>query len=130
MIPVERTKQQAKAAERRKQPLVSILIVAFYLLLESGSGGDAHFRLILQSGLCLGSQFGESFGLLGGKVRQDLSIEFDSGQFQAMHELRIVQPIEPRGGANANDPQRPEIALLQFASGVSKVQSALDGLFC
>ena len=55
-----------------------------------------------------------------------LAIEFDSREFQTVHELRIVQAIEPRRGANTHDPQRPEISLLQFASRISEVQTTLN----
>ena len=37
--------------------------------------------------------------LLGGKIRENLAIEFDAGEFQTVHELRIVQAVQTRAAA-------------------------------
>src|ERR1700678_4470823 len=63
------------------------------------------------------------------QIRQDLAVQFDAGLLQSADELVVVQPVQAGGGANAHDPDRPVLALLLFAAGIGKLQSALDGFF-
>src|SRR5260370_42443050 len=78
-------------------------------------------RFVLQRRLRGSGEFGESFRLFGGKVRENLAIEFNSRQLQSVHELRIVQAVEARRSADPNDPKRAKIPLLQFSSGIGEV---------
>src|SRR5579883_1247916 len=71
-----------------------------------------------------------AFGLLGeafkrglvfdGQVGEDLAIEFDAG---------FLEAVDLGGGADADDPERAELALALLATGVSELEPALDGLF-
>src|ERR1700681_2490971 len=63
------------------------------------------------------------------KVCQDLAIQFYACLFEAVNELVVAHPIQFGGGADAHDPQRPELPLALFAPGVCELQAALDGLF-
>src|SRR5713226_1718347 len=85
-------------------------------------------RLVLQSRLRRSGEVGKSFRLLGGKVSENLAIQFDSREFQSVHELRIVQAVQARRGADPNDPERAKISLLQLPAGIGEVQSTLDRL--
>src|SRR2546426_904719 len=88
-----------------------------------------------------GSQFGNrallSFGLVKTQpgtrccsaCKAAKAIEFDPGNLQPVHELRIVQAVEPRRGADTHNPKTTEISLLQLPTGISEIQSALDRFF-
>src|SRR5205814_5506073 len=61
--------------------------ICVFLSPSKRSRSRARFRLVLQCGLRLGCEFSKRFRLFRCKVRKDLSIEFDPGEFQSMHEL-------------------------------------------
>src|SRR5205085_1593191 len=42
----------------------------------------------------------------------------DAGQLEAVHELRVGQPVQPRGGVDAGDPETAEVALAVAAVAV------------
>src|SRR5579883_3484800 len=80
-----------------------------------------------------------AFGLLGeafkrglvfdGQVGEDLAIEFDAGFLEAADEPGVAEAVGLGGGADADDPERAELALALLATGVSELEAALDGLF-
>src|SRR5205085_4147284 len=76
----------------------------------------------------LAGQLGEGFGRVGGEIGEHLAVEFDAGQREAVHELRVVQPVDARRGADADDPEAAEVALLALAAWVGELQPALDRL--
>ena len=73
-------------------------------------------------GLCGGGLSECALGLIGergksrrvvdGEVGQDLAIQLDASLLQPMDELRIADPVEFGGCADADDPKRPKLALL------------------
>src|ERR1700678_3708555 len=75
-------------------------------------------------------QMRKSRRILNSQIREDLTIELDSGFLQSADELVVVQSIQAGGGADAHDPDRPVLALLLLAAGVGKLQRAIDGFFC
>src|ERR1700752_1017048 len=62
------------------------------------------------------------------QVRENLAVEFDSGLLQAVDELVVAQPVQLGGGADAHNPQRADLPLALLASGIGKLQPALDRL--
>src|SRR5215467_9571026 len=79
--------------------------------------------------LCLLGQVAEPRRIIHRQIRENLAIEFDSGFLQSADELVVVQSVQAGGGADAHDPDRAVLPLLLLASGVGKLQSALDGFF-
>src|ERR1044071_807931 len=58
-------------------------------------------------------------------VGQDFAVQFHAGLLQAADELVIANALGARGGADADDPDGPVLALLLLAAGVSKFKAAL-----
>src|SRR5919204_2051238 len=53
----------------------------------------------------------EGLGVADGDVRQDLAVQLDLRQAEAVHELAVGQPLAPRRGVDAGDPEAAEVAL-------------------
>src|SRR3546814_9899494 len=53
----------------------------------------------------------ERLRLADRQVREDLAVELDAGELQAVHEHRIGHAVLPPAGVDALDPQRAEVAL-------------------
>src|SRR3954447_7342898 len=53
----------------------------------------------------------ERLGIAHGDVGQDLAVELDAGQLQAVHERAVGEVVLARGGVDARDPQAAEVAL-------------------
>src|SRR5439155_5808070 len=64
-----------------------------------------------------------------GELRQALAIERDAGVLQAAHQLPVGQPVLARGRVDADDPQRPEVALLAAAADERVLERRVDRLF-
>src|SRR4051812_1616072 len=64
-----------------------------------------------------------------GQLGQALAIERDAGGLQAGHELAVVEAVLARGGVDALDPERAEIALLAAAADEGVLQRGIDRLF-
>src|SRR5579859_7277611 len=64
------------------------------------------------------------------QLGQNLAIQFDSALFQAADKSAVAEAVLLGGGADAHDPDGAELALLLLASGVGKLEGALDRLFC
>src|SRR5436190_14228232 len=53
----------------------------------------------------------ERLGVADGYVGQDLPVQLDASQLEAVHELRVAHAIELGGCVDAGDPQTAEVAL-------------------
>src|SRR5947209_19446521 len=53
-----------------------------------------------------------------GDVGEDLAVELDLGEPEPVHELAVAESLPPRRGADAGDPQAPEVALAVAAATV------------
>src|SRR4051794_41400775 len=60
----------------------------------------------------------EGLGVAHGDVGQDLAVEVDAGELQAMDEGAVAQAVLARGGVDADDPQAAEVALAVAAVAV------------
>src|SRR4051812_37902056 len=63
-----------------------------------------------------------------GDIGQDLPVQFDAGELQPVHELRIGQAFGADAGVDALDPQSPEAALLNLAVAIGVLAGLFDGL--
>src|ERR1700761_3093427 len=63
---------------------------------------------------------------MDGEFGQDLSVEFDASQLEAVNELRIADAVELGGGADADNPKRAKLALLLLAADVCEFETALN----
>src|SRR4051794_8789736 len=61
---------------------------------------------------------GERLGVADGDVREDLAVEFDAGELEAVHELAVAHAVLARGGVDARDPEAAEVALAVAAVAV------------
>src|ERR1700693_1747114 len=78
-----------------------------------------------QSSLGLRRQRRERRRVVISQVRQNLAIQVDPGFLQPVHEPAVRQLRQARPGSNADNPQGPEIALLQLAADVSVFERLL-----
>src|SRR5690606_5978276 len=81
-----------------------------------------------QSRLRLRDDGGKRFTLVHCDVGQDLPIEFDTSQLEAMHELRIGQALCANARVDALDPKPTKRALLNLAITISVLACLFDGL--
>src|SRR3954452_17097280 len=54
---------------------------------------------------------GERLGVADRDVREDLAVELDAGELEAVHERAVAHAVLAGGGVDAGDPQAPEVAL-------------------
>src|SRR5271156_5138331 len=59
-------------------------------------------------------------------VGEDLAVDFDAGQFKAVHKSRISQAFEPGRGVDALDPQGAELTLAHLAVAVGVLAGLVD----
>src|SRR5262245_21059351 len=85
-------------------------------------GGFARIQRLLRRT----HEFGESLRLVDGQVGENFPIQVNPGHFQAMHKLAVIQPVQPRRSADADDPERTVITLLDLAPDVSEFERALN----
>src|SRR5215813_4535185 len=85
-------------------------------------GGFARIQRLLRRAY----EFGESLRLVDGQVGENLPVEVDPGHFQTVHELAVIQTAQPRRRADADDPERTVIALLDLAPDVGEFERALN----
>src|ERR671923_581835 len=77
-------------------------------------GGSGCRRLLGGSGRRLSGGIGKSaegLGVADGDVGQDLAVEVDAGELEAVDERAVAHAVLPRGGVDADDPQAAEVAL-------------------
>jgi len=60
----------------------------------------------------------ERLGIADGDVREDLAVHLDLGEAKTVHELAVGQPLAPRRGIDAGDPEAAEVALLVAAVAI------------
>ena len=70
---------------------------------------------------------GKAGRIVDGEVGQNLAIQVDSPQLKTVDKLRIADPVELGGGADADDPEPAELALLLLAADVGEFETAFNG---
>src|SRR4051794_40176356 len=90
----------------------------------SGSGGG--WRRLLERGLRGRGDRLESLGLADRDVREHLAVEIEPGQLDAVHELRVGQPVLACAGIDPLDPQRAKITLAVAPVAIGVAQRLLD----
>src|SRR3954452_6012588 len=60
----------------------------------------------------------ERLGVAHGDVGEDLAIQLDAGQLEAVHERAVAHAVLARGGVDAGDPQAAEVALAVAAVAI------------
>src|SRR2546429_5948954 len=90
--------------------------------------GRGLFALGFKRILRLHSQPREGFWLVNCEVCKHLPVQLYAGKLQPVHKLRIVDSIQPGGGANAYNPETAKVTLLQLSAGVSEIQPTLNRL--
>jgi hypothetical protein len=88
------------------------------------------FKKALSGCLCSGilglvSQRFKGAFVVNSQFRQDLAVDLNIGQFQAVDESPVSQAMQSGSGVNALDPKRPEIAFFVATVAVC----ILSGLF-
>lgn len=72
----------------------------------------AERELALEGLLGDGGELVEGLDVLIGHLREDLAVELDAGELEAVHELRVGDLVHAGGGVDAGDPQAADLALL------------------
>src|SRR5262245_11757311 len=85
-------------------------------------GGFARFQRLLRRT----HEFGESLRLVDGQVGENLPVEVDPGHLQTVHELAVIQPVQPSRSADADGPERTVIKLLDLATDIGEFERALN----
>src|SRR5262249_49051415 len=60
-------------------------------------------------------QVAESLGIAHREIGEDLAVEVAAGFFQSRDEAIVREPVHPRSGVDAQDPQTAEVALARLA---------------
>src|SRR5882672_7518933 len=100
-------------------------------LVEILGGLAAHkvaLRGFVECGLCLLRDARKRIRLIYGEVGKHLAIDFDLGLLEAVDDLAVAQSEFTRGGVDAGDPERAEIALLGAAIPIRVLAGLDDGL--
>ena len=90
--------------------------------------GFRGFRGFVEGGLRLLRDGRKRIRLIHGEIGKHLAIDFDLGLLQAVDDLAVAQPELARGGVDAGDPERAEVALLGAAIAVRILAGLDDGL--
>ena len=75
------------------------------------------------------TETGKRRGIVDGDVGQNLAVQFQSRLLQSADKPAVADAVLLRGGGDADDPQRPVLALLLPPAGKGELQSALDRFF-
>src|SRR5262245_21505092 len=67
-------------------------------------------------------------GIVDREVGENLSIDFDAGELEAVHERVVVHVVLVSTGVDAGDPETAEVTLLVLAIAVRVFPTAFDGL--
>ena len=86
-------------------------------------------QLGLESLLGDGSQLVEGLDVLVSHLSQDLAVKLDTGNLQAVHELRVRDVVQASSSVDTSDPERTDLALLVAAITILILQGVLDLLF-
>jgi hypothetical protein len=70
---------------------------------------------------------GESSGVSHGEIRQNLAVDFHPARLEAVHEFAIGESIQSSGGADALNPETPELPLASAAVAISIAVGAIGG---
>src|SRR5436305_14056953 len=89
------------------------------------SRGTREYLRCCAGGLRLLGQLGKACRILQGDIGEHLAVELDACSLQSVDEVAVGQAVQAGGGADADDPDGAELALLLLASGVGELQSAL-----
>ena len=63
-----------------------------------------------------------------GEIGQNLAVQLNTSQLQAVHELTIGQAFDANSSVNALDPKRAEGALLRLAVAIGILARLFDSL--
>src|SRR5688500_4120179 len=85
-------------------------------------------RLRRQRAAGLGDDRLERLALVHRDVGQDLAVEVDAGELQAVHEAAIGQALHPHRRVDPLDPQGAERPLLHLAVAIGILPGLLDRL--
>src|SRR6185312_16815 len=81
-----------------------------------------------QTGLCFLGDHAKRLDVVHGDVGQDLAVHRDTGLAQAIDQAAVGQAEHARGGVDADDPQRAELALALLAADIRVLTGLDDGL--
>jgi hypothetical protein len=90
---------------------------------------DGYYGLLnlgLMSFFCPGREGCESGGIVHCYVSEDLTVQFDSGAFQAIDELAVADSNLTASRINAHDPEGTEVTLFQPTADVSIPERLFD----
>src|SRR5690606_21513571 len=75
------------------------------------------------------SQFGERFFVANSQIRQDFTVDFDGGLFQAIHKTAVGQSKLACGSIDSHDPKGTELTLSLSTIPISILAGFDHGLF-
>ena len=71
-------------------------------------------------------ELGKRLGIVDRQVRQDLAVDLDARELQAVDEAAVGQTVGTNRRVDARDPQLAEVALAQTAPDIGVAQGAGD----
>jgi hypothetical protein len=89
----------------------------------SGFGGFG-FKSVLGDA----DKFGEGGVIRGGEIGEDLTIEFDLGSFESLHEAAVREAGGTRGSIDADLPEAAERTFLGPAVAISVLTAVIKGI--
>src|SRR2546423_1577394 len=84
-------------------------------------------NLTVETHANFGELFRDPWGVVHRNVREDLAVERDAGNFQAVNQLAIGQAIVPSGCSYALDPELAILALFDAAIALGVAIGAIGG---
>jgi len=67
----------------------------------------------------------KSLGIVDGEIGEHLTIQLDSGFFEAIHEPAVGEAIRSGGRVDSGDPERTEVTLSDTSIAVSVLEGSL-----
>lgn len=111
---------------KKKPPGVSTerLVEVTWIRARLGSRGSLLFEGLLR----LSDDGGEGSGIGDREIREDLTVCFDSGGFQALDEARVGDSLGTDGGVDTLCPETAELAFAALAVAVFVLLRFTDGV--
>lgn len=88
-------------------------------------GHPVETHLGLKSLLGDGGELVEGLDVLVGHLSEDLAVELDAGELQAVHELGVGDVVHAGGGVDTGDPEAADLTLLVAAIAVLVLEGVL-----
>lgn len=82
------------------------------------------FIFLSQRCLCSLYQSGKAFSVVNSHLREHLSVDFDAGLLETVHELAVGDAVHSRCCVDSCDPESSEISLLILSADICRSEGS------